>query len=102
MARFPIRHFPEAVDELEEAVSWYDAQSPAAAEKFRLAVRRTLASIAATPKLWAADRQGIREVLIRPFSFSVVYQIGKGAIQIIAFAHTSRRQGYWRERLKNR
>jgi hypothetical protein len=57
-------------------------------------------TIADHPELWAQDRDGIREVLIRPFSYTVVYWLHGEMIEIVAFAHTSRRRRYWKKRLK--
>jgi hypothetical protein len=34
------------------------------------------------------------------FPFIVVYRTVPAGIQVIAIAHTSRRPGYWRKRLK--
>ena len=92
----------EAAEELEEAANWFAAVGPETVEEWRRAVRKTLESIRQTPELWAPDSMGIRQVLVRPFSYQVVYGLKGDFIQIFAIAHTSRSEGYWRERLKKR
>jgi hypothetical protein len=90
----------EAAEELEAATAWFDANSPHMTQKWRRAVRETLRSIRHSPQLWAADKTGIRKVLINPFSYQVVYGLKAEVIEIFAIAHTSRSEDYWRTRLK--
>jgi toxin ParE1/3/4 len=97
-----IRYHPEAAAELEEADEWFRSRDQQLAAKWRAAARTTIESIAESPTLWAPDRTGIREVLIRPFDYKIVYLVRLEAIEIVAIAHTSRRPGYWRKRLKRR
>jgi len=63
----------EAAEELEEAANWFAADGPDTVEKWRRAFRETLEMIRQSPRLWAADATGIRQVLVRPFSYQIVY-----------------------------
>ena len=42
--------------------------------------------------------KGARRVLLRRFPYSIVFYERKDEIVIVAFAHSSRRPGYWRSR----
>jgi toxin ParE1/3/4 len=95
-----IRYRPEAVAELEEAEKWYRARDDQAADRWLEAAGQTIESIAANPELWAADRFGIREVRVRRFPYAVAYRMHADMVEIVAVAHSSRRHGYWRHRLK--
>jgi plasmid stabilization system protein ParE len=92
----------EAAEELEAAATWYSNERPELLSKWRLAIKETLASIVETPTLWAPDRSGIRTVLVKRFPYKIIYGVRDEAIEIFAVAHTSRRPGYWRGRLKRR
>lgn len=90
----------EAAIEYDEAFDWYLQRSPDAARKFDAEVDRAFAEIVQSPRHWAAGPHYTRRFLLRQFPFTVVYRERVwGEIQIIAIAHTSRRPGYWKERL---
>jgi len=101
MARYSIRHDPAAVDELEEAAAWYEQRNPQAGAKFIATVKAKLLEIASTPHRWPVEQDGTRQALLRPFKYKIVFRDNKGVIEIIAYAHTSRRPGYWRKRLRD-
>lgn len=102
MARYSIRYWMEAAEEMETAATWYAKERPESLEKWRRAIRETLASIRESPTLWAPDRSGIREVLVKGFPYKIIYGLQGDVIEIFAVAHTSRRPGYWRGRIKRR
>jgi hypothetical protein len=43
-------------------------------------------------------RHGVRRLVLRRFPYSIVFIPRDSAITILAFAHHSRRPGYWRSR----
>jgi toxin ParE1/3/4 len=91
----------EAADELESTAVWYAKERPESLPKWRRAVREALASIKASPTLWAADNAGIRSVLVKRFPFKIIYGLHANVIEVYAFAHTSRQSDYWRGRLED-
>jgi plasmid stabilization system protein ParE len=102
MAKWTIRFFIEASDELEEAEQWYRARDEKVADNWRKEVRAKIRSIAQHPELWAVDRSGIREVRVGDYKHKVVYRLHGNAIEIVAIAHTSRNPRYWKRRLKKK
>jgi plasmid stabilization system protein ParE len=100
MASLAIRYLPPASDELEEAVNWYAARGLAAAEKFSRIFVATLREAARSPHHWPLDRYGTRQIHLRPFSYYLVVREFRGVLEVVAVAHTSRRPGYWRDRLR--
>jgi hypothetical protein len=44
-------------------------------------------------------RTGTRSVFVLGFRYAIVYVLEDGWATVIAIAHTSRRPGYWRDRL---
>jgi len=100
MARYSIRHFLAAIDELKEAANWYTEQDPKAGSRLIAKVKAKFAEIRVSPRRWSVDRDGTQHALLGPFKYKIVFREHKGVIQIIAYAHTSRRPGYWRKRLR--
>ncbi len=91
---------PEATAEYDAAFDWYLERSPDAALKFDAEVDRALGQIIAAPRRWAAGSYSTRRFLLRQFPFTLIYrERTSGDIQIVAVAHTSRKPGYWKQRL---
>ena len=90
----------EAAAEYDAAFDWYRERSPDAALKFDAEVDRALAHIMEAPRRWATGPHSTRRFLLRQFPFTLIYrERTSGNIQVVAVAHTSRRPGYWRQRL---
>jgi toxin ParE1/3/4 len=89
-----------AAAEYDAAFDWYLQRSPDAALKFDSEVERALGEIARAPLRWALGPHRTRRFLLRSFPFLLIYrERNAGDIQIIAVAHTSRKPGYWKERV---
>jgi plasmid stabilization system protein ParE len=90
----------EASAEYDAAFDWYLERSSDAALKFDAEVNRAVAQIVEAPKRWASDAHFTRRFLLRRFPFVLIYRERVSEnIQILAIAHTSRRPGYWKDRL---
>src|SRR5271154_5497736 len=89
----------EAAAEYDAAFEWYLERSPDAALKFDAEVERAFTEVVQSPRRWAVGSHGTRRFLLRQFPFILIYREQASAIQIMAVAHTSRRPGYWKERL---
>ena len=90
----------EASAEYDAAFDWYLERSPETALRFDAEVNRALAQIIQAPELWAAGPHSTRRFLLRRFPFTLIYrERASGEIQLVAVAHTSRKPGYWKQRL---
>lgn len=95
----------EALDEMTEAAVWYEERREGLGERFLDIVQATLRRIAEAPLTGAPWRQGrIRSVSVRRapvpgFPFVIVY-VTEPEMVVIAVAHTRRRAGYWRSRIR--
>lgn len=49
----------------------------------------------------AAGTLGVKRLLLRRFPYGVVVRESADEVLVIAFAHTARRPGYWRYRLRS-
>jgi len=71
------------------------ARGRAFAEDFRAA----LDAILAFPQSSSADGDGVRKKVLRRHPYIIVYRASDQDIEVVALAHTSRKPGYWRNRL---
>jgi toxin ParE1/3/4 len=92
-----------AEDELADAAAWYETKQSGlgisllelvdkALERIRLGV------LPGSPVPRVTRAKGARRVLLRRFPYSIVFYERTNEIVVVAFAHSSRRPGYWRSR----
>ena len=92
--------YDQASAEYDAAFDWYVERSPDAAIKFDAEVDRALVQIIQAPQRWTAGPHSTRRFFLRQFPFALIYRERATAdIQIVAVAHTSRKPGYWKQRL---
>ena len=101
--RTPLRVADAARDELRAAVAWYADKGHGLGGEFLAEVHHTLELIAHHPGLGASvprvpAARGTRRLPLRRFPYAIVYRERPDAIQVVAFAHHSRKPGYWRSR----
>lgn len=93
-----------AAEEAAEAAAWYEKERPGLGADFERAVDAALdlleaeiVPLVAVPG--APGKSGAKRLLLRRFPYAVIVRESGTEVVVIAFAHTSRRPGYWRERL---
>jgi plasmid stabilization system protein ParE len=96
---------PEASAELEDAALWYEGQRSGLGLELVQAVDLALEQIAEWPQIGRRvaglrDDVPARRVPVKRFPYHVVYLPWEGAIRILAFAHDSRKPGYWLSRIR--
>ena len=90
---------PEAVLETWAARRWYAERSPRAAAAFWDELKRAKQQVAENPDRWATYLHGTRRYVFGKFPYALVYAAMGDRVVALAVAHTSRRPGYWRNRL---
>jgi len=93
-----VEFHPESQAEYEEALAWYQARSVRTAARFETEVDRVLKLIKASPDTYPRYDDEHRFAILRRFTFSIVFQPLPGAVFVVAVAHSSRSDGYWRGR----
>jgi len=86
---------PEARDEYDEALAWYQARSVRAAARFESEVDRVIGLIGANPDSFPAYDDEHRYAVLRRFPYSIVYRTQADQVTVVAVAHSARRAGYW-------
>jgi len=95
---------PEASAELEDAAVWYESRRPGLGFEFVQSVDAALDSIAHWPKIGrrvpgVPNDVPARRFPIKHFPYHVAYLEWEGVIRLLAFAHDSRKPGYWFSRI---
>lgn len=86
---------PDAQAEIEAAIL-----SSRDAARLRAAIDDALATIGANPQIAArVGRSPVRQYIFTGFPYSIVYTETATEIRVIAFPHSSRKPGYWKNRL---
>jgi toxin ParE1/3/4 len=96
---------PAARAELDAAADWYELERPGRGQRFYAAVERAVQLIAAFPAAGPAFpdiplEHGVRRLIVRGFPFVLAYRVLGDTLRIDAVAHTRRRPGYWRHRIR--
>jgi plasmid stabilization system protein ParE len=99
----PFRIEPEAADELDQAVWWYESRRPGLGQELLAAVDECLDLMARWPGAGSLvpglpPDLVVRRAPVRRFPYHVVYLDTESGIRILAFAHDRRRPDYWRSR----
>jgi toxin ParE1/3/4 len=89
---------PEAQAEYDAAIAWYQTRRPQAATRFEAEVERVIRLIESRPEMFPNYDEEHRFAVLRRFPYSVVYQVQKEQVYVVAVAHSSRSPGYWQGR----
>ena len=88
----------EAEYELSESVNYYERRVPGLGLALERTAREAVATIQADPHRHALQQDGTRRFVMERFPFVIHYFEMADTIWVLAFAHTSRKPGYWRRR----
>lgn len=99
------RYHASARDELRGAISHDEEERPGRGVDLEEAVQRVIRRIQLLPG--SAPRwprldgpREIRRAKVRRHPYLVVYAVLPDQLVVLAIAHTSKKPGYWRERIK--
>jgi hypothetical protein len=90
---------PEANEELDEAVRYYENLRPGLGLEFAEEVYSTIARIARYPDAWPPISTKTRRCLMNRFPYGVIFQVKSDILRIIAVTNLHRRPGYWKQRI---
>ncbi len=90
---------PDAQQEYQAAITWYQQRSQSAAQRFVAEVDHVIDVIAAQPDRYGWYDDEFREAGLRRYPYSVVYRVEpSGDVLVVAVTHASREPGYWQGR----
>lgn len=94
------RFVSAAAREFLAEVAYYDEAQVGEGARFIAAVEQATARALAFPLAGSPSVAGTRRMHVRDFPFAVVYRPERDGIAVFAVAHSSRRPGYWRSRVR--
>ncbi len=89
----------EAENELSDSVGFYERREHGLGGEFEVAARAAVQAICQAPDRYPIHRNGARRLVMDRFPFVIHFVEMPNTIWILAFAHTSRKPGYWLRRL---
>jgi plasmid stabilization system protein ParE len=93
-----LRFDAAAERELNEAVDFYDLESPGLGDVFLAEVEHALTQVEAFPAAAEPVRDGVRRRLLHTFPYALLYSLRTDEVRILAVAHQKRRPFYWEDR----
>jgi plasmid stabilization system protein ParE len=95
----------EALEEYEDAVSYYEGARSGLGETFADEIDRVIALTLEFPEMGAPvvdtpPELGVRRQLVRRFDVEIDYLVSGDAFVVIAIFHCKRSPGYWKDRLR--
>jgi toxin ParE1/3/4 len=89
----------EAREEFLQAVSFYETQVPGLGFRFIAQIERCQNALLETSQIGHPHGSRLRKFTVGDkFPYSIVYAVLGEVLFILAYAHGSRRPGYWRTR----
>lgn len=100
----PRRFHPEAGSELDAAVDWYGLQLFGLGEDLLELVEESANLVLKWPRIAPEFPGWDREPVVRShglerFPYQLIYYVTDSELMIVAFAHNSRKPGYWKDRI---
>lgn len=93
----------QAADEAEAAAAWYEQERQGLGGEFVEAIEAAIDVIEdgflpLSPMPGIAGAQGAKRLILRRFPYDIVIVDRDDERIVVAFAHHSRKPGYWRDR----
>jgi plasmid stabilization system protein ParE len=98
-----IRYLDAARANLDAALSWHETRrSRDAASRFLEQIGASIERIVDLPLAWPVSKLDprVRVRKLRRIRCAIFYALTPDAVTVVAIAHTSRRPGYWLERIR--
>jgi len=97
-----IRFLKPAQLEVDNAVAWYDSQSPRLGIQFLDDLDRTVRRIVVYPLSCPEIEPNLRRCLLSRFPYGLIYGIDADTIIVVAVSHLHREPRYWINRIHNK
>ena len=94
-----IRFLDVAGIELDEAVEYYNHESPGLGDEFLTEILHALDRIVRFPEAWHPCSKRTRRYLTRRFPYGVIYQKRSDEVLVVAIANLHRKPEYWQDRM---
>ena len=89
---------PEAEEEFNDAIDYYEEIAPGLGYDFALEVHSTIKRSVEFPRAWPLLEGKIRRSLVKRFPYGILYSEEHKGIYIVAVMNIHRDPGYWKHR----
>lgn len=87
-----------AINDLQEAVDWYEAQKIGLGGEFLAAIGEMLSLIEQNPFTFALVYNQKRRAALRRFPYNIIYTIEDDSIRVSAILHGKKDPSVWKKR----
>lgn len=91
---------PEAEQETDEAVAWYEEREPGLGLRLLHKLDVAYAASARGPELFQLVGNAFRRALLRTFPYAVFFELDRDMVVIHSVFHCSRNPAVWKSRLR--
>ena len=87
--------------DLDEAIEWYEKESPGLGKRFIKNFEEAKEKILKQPTAYSNVTPEVRRILLKNFPYKIFYHFSAYTVFIIGLAHTKRSKAFIRRKLKN-
>lgn len=95
----PIRFLPEAREELDRAIDWYEQRQSGLGGTFLIRAQEVLDRISQTPQIHPVIYRDIRQGVLRQFPYVILYREEGVELIVISVFHHSQDPSIWQSRV---
>jgi plasmid stabilization system protein ParE len=92
-------YHPHARRELDDAADYYDSIDLRLGDEFFEEIDDCISRLLMSPLAWTKLRGSVRRCRTHRFPYSLIYDLEKEHVFIVAVMHSSREPNYWADRL---
>ena len=85
--------------ELDDAIEYYNYESPGLGDNFLIEVLNALDRIGEFPEAWHPCSKRTRRCQTRRFPYGIIYQVREHEILVVAVVNLHREPDYWLDRI---
>ena len=85
--------------ELDDAIEYYNYESPGLGDNFLIEALNALDRIGEFPEAWHPCSKRTRRCQTRRFPYGIIYQVREHEILVVAVANLHREPDYWLDRI---
>ena len=95
-----ITFLEEAQSELDQAIEYYNSESPGLGAELLNEILNTLDRIINFPEAWQPLSENTRRCQTSRFPYGLIYSVLENEILIISVSNLHREPNYWKDRLE--
>lgn len=86
--------------DLDEAIAWYENESPGLGKKFFKSFEQAKENILKRPTAYVSITATVKRILLKNFPYKIFYIISDNTIYLIGLTHAKRSNAFIRRKLK--